>query len=39
MIGEILSCPDCGLDLEVKSIEETDVIVERIDIESEDWGE
>jgi lysine biosynthesis protein LysW len=39
MIGEILSCPDCGLDLEVKKIEENDVIIERIDIESEDWGE
>ena len=38
LIGEIVSCPDCGLDLEVVKIEGT-VELERISIEKEDWGE
>ena len=36
-VGEILVCPDCGVDLEVLSLEPT-----RVDLapmEEEDWGE
>jgi len=39
MIGEILSCPDCGLDLEVKEIDGQRVELQTISIEKEDWGE
>ena len=39
MIGEILSCPDCGLDVEVKTAFENNVTIQRIAIEKEDWGE
>jgi len=39
MIGEIVSCPDCGLDLEVVKVEGSNVELERIAIEKEDWGE
>jgi len=36
--GEILSCQDCGLDLEVEIIDDKIEIVP-IAIEKEDWGE
>ena len=39
MVGEIVSCPDCGLDLEVTKVEDSNVELERIAIEKEDWGE
>lgn len=39
MIGEIVSCPDCGLDLEVVEVDEGNMALERISIEKEDWGE
>lgn len=39
MIGEILCCPDCGLDLEVVKVEGSDVEIQPIAIEKEDWGE
>lgn len=39
MVGEIVSCPDCGLDLEVVKVEDSDVELQRIAIEKEDWGE
>jgi len=39
MIGEIISCPDCGLDLEVINVEKNAVELQRIAIEKEDWGE
>ena len=39
MAGEILSCPDCGLDLEVKAIESKNVELQKLAIEKEDWGE
>jgi alpha-aminoadipate/glutamate carrier protein LysW len=35
--GEILVCPDCGVDLEVMSLEP--VIIEVAPMEEEDWGE
>ena len=39
MVGEIVSCPDCGLDLEVVKVEGSNVELQRIAIEKEDWGE
>jgi len=39
MVGEIVSCPDCGLELEVKSVEGGKVELEKLSIEKEDWGE
>jgi alpha-aminoadipate/glutamate carrier protein LysW len=37
VIGEILVCPDCGVDLEVTSL--TPPTVELAPMEEEDWGE
>jgi len=39
MLREVVTCPDCGLELEVKEISEDHVIVEKIILEREDWGE
>jgi len=39
LIGEILCCPDCGLELEVKEIKGDTVEVVKAEIEGEDWGE
>jgi lysine biosynthesis protein LysW len=39
MAGEIASCPDCGLDLEVVKIDGSNVELQRISIEKEDWSE
>ena len=36
-IGEILVCPDCGVDLEVISIDPA--AVQLAPMEQEDWGE
>ncbi len=38
MEGEILSCPDCGLELEVEVVDDRIEIIP-IAIEKEDWGE
>lgn len=35
--GEIIVCPDCGVDLEVISLEP--IVVEIAPLEQEDWGE
>ncbi|MFX1507873.1 MAG: lysine biosynthesis protein LysW [Promethearchaeota archaeon] len=37
--GEILSCPDCGLELEVKKLSNGDIELVELIIEGEDWGE
>jgi len=37
--GEIVSCPDCGLELEVKEIQGDMVETQELAIEGEDWGE
>lgn len=37
--GEILSCPGCGLELEVKQIKGGCVDLQELTIEGEDWGE
>jgi alpha-aminoadipate carrier protein LysW len=36
-VGEILVCPDCGIDLEVVSLEPPEL--EPAPMEQEDWGE
>jgi alpha-aminoadipate carrier protein LysW len=36
-IGEILVCPDCGVDLEVTALEPA--TLEMAPMEQEDWGE
>ena len=37
--GEIVSCPGCGLELEVKQISCGCVDLQELTIEGEDWGE
>ena len=37
--GEILSCPSCGLELEVMEIKDDYVDLQELTIEGEDWGE
>jgi alpha-aminoadipate carrier protein LysW len=37
VVGEIIVCPDCGVDLEVKSL--NPATVELAPMEQEDWGE
>ena len=39
MVGEILNCPDCGLELEVSSIAGGKIELQKLAIEKEDWGE
>jgi alpha-aminoadipate/glutamate carrier protein LysW len=39
MKGEILSCPSCGLELEVTITTEDCVELKELGIEGEDWGE
>lgn len=37
--GEIVSCPDCGLDLEIRFDENGTPYLEPAEVEGEDWGE
>jgi len=37
--GEILSCPGCGLELEVKDVHSGCVALQELTLEGEDWGE
>ena len=39
VIGEVLSCPECGLELEVKKINGNQLELRELAIEGEDWGE
>jgi alpha-aminoadipate carrier protein LysW len=39
MKGEIISCPSCGLELEVTEIKGDSVELKELGIEGEDWGE
>jgi alpha-aminoadipate carrier protein LysW len=39
MVGEIIECEDCGLEVEVEKIEGNQVEIQRLSIEKEDWGE
>jgi alpha-aminoadipate carrier protein LysW len=36
-VGEIIVCPDCGVDLEVTSLDPATVVL--APMEEEDWGE
>lgn len=37
--GEIVSCPGCGLELEVKQMNGNCVDLQELTLEGEDWGE
>lgn len=37
--GELLTCPDCGLDYEVVELNSGSVVIKAAEIEGEDWGE
>ncbi|RLI29415.1 lysine biosynthesis protein LysW [Candidatus Bathyarchaeota archaeon] len=39
VVGEVISCPDCGLELEVVEIEGDTVKVKILQVSGEDWGE
>jgi len=36
--GEIIGCPDCGLDYVIK-LDEGEITLNELTIEGEDWGE
>lgn len=37
--GEIVNCPDCGLDYEIQSVESNSVVLRTAEEIKEDWGE
>jgi alpha-aminoadipate carrier protein LysW len=37
--GEVIPCPDCGVDLEITKIEEDKVELIVAELAEEDWGE
>jgi alpha-aminoadipate carrier protein LysW len=37
--GEIIPCPDCGVDLKVLKIESDTAVVKDAELTEEDWGE
>ena len=39
IIGEIVSCPDCGQELEIVEITNGSVKVKAAEVGGEDWGE
>lgn len=39
VLGEIVSCPDCGQEFEVHGIKGGDVELKPAEVEGEDWGE
>ncbi len=39
IVGEIISCPDCGADYEVASLENGTVSIKVAESAKEDWGE
>ncbi len=39
IVGEVISCPDCGLELEVVEIEGDVVKAKVLQVSGEDWGE
>ncbi|MGQ9719196.1 MAG: alpha-aminoadipate/glutamate carrier protein LysW/ArgW [Nitrososphaerales archaeon] len=38
-MGEIVTCPDCGLDFEVSKVDANGVSLEKAESMGEDWGE
>lgn len=39
IVGEVISCSDCGLELEVVSVDNGRLEVKPVQIAGEDWGE
>ena len=39
MVGEIITCPDCGQDYEVWDLNGEEVVIRPAELEGEDWGE
>ncbi len=39
MLGEIIECSDCGVELEVIEIKDKAVTLQKAEAEEEDWGE
>ena len=39
MQGEVITCPDCGVDLEVLKITDAKIEVQVAEMGQEDWGE
>ncbi|MHA1380543.1 MAG: lysine biosynthesis protein LysW [Candidatus Helarchaeota archaeon] len=39
IMGEVLTCDDCGVDLEVIEIGDKEVKLQLAEVEEEDWGE
>jgi alpha-aminoadipate carrier protein LysW len=39
IVGEIVTCPDCGSSYEIKSISNDKVSIKPAEVEGEDWGE
>lgn len=37
--GEIVSCPDCAMEYEVRIMDNGDIELNLVEIEGEDWGE
>ena len=37
--GEVIPCPDCGVDLEITKIDRETVSAEIAELTEEDWGE
>jgi len=37
--GEIVTCPDCGMDFEVIIEEDGSITLKEAEVEGEDWGE
>lgn len=39
VVGEIITCPDCGTDFEVIKVEKDNVSIKTAETVGEDWGE
>ena len=39
VVGEIVTCHGCGLEFEVKQVENGLITLEELTVEGEDWGE
>ena len=39
IMGEVLTCEDCGVDLEIIEIGDKEVKLQLAEVEEEDWGE
>ncbi|MHA1804554.1 MAG: lysine biosynthesis protein LysW [Promethearchaeota archaeon] len=39
IVGEVIPCPDCGVDLEIIEIQGDVAKVEEAEMAEEDWGE